>query len=360
MIETAENAQPERYAAQLLDGWSLAAIEVHVELLGPGLRIVDLAGRERGLWSATGLSCDAMQQGDVMHVSHASAPQATLVVASPALATRVLAISESVTALPGGQHRARFVAICIGALVLLGAAAYSGMPQLARFIAVRIPLEHERAFGSRVEAVLDLASCPNGPAHGALAKLERRLIGASQQQLFEVRLLEANEPNAFALPGGVIVVTTALLKEAESADEVAGVLAHEIEHVVQRHVLTGLIRDALLSGLWAVSVGDYSGLLVVDPTTAYRVANLQFSRADETAADSGAVTRLHRAGLSHRGMLAFFERQRKDAGDGPSWLSTHPNTSERIARLNAVPDVADAQPALSAEEFGVLQGGCGK
>jgi Zn-dependent protease with chaperone function len=314
----------ERYAAQFLDGWSLAAVSVQVELSSAGLRIVDASGLERGLWTATGLSCDAMQQGGVMHVGHASAPQETLVVADPALAARVVGICESVIALPGGQHRTRFVVLCLAALLLLGAAAYYGMPLVAHFIAVRIPLEHERAFGSRVEAVLDLAGCQNAPAHVPLEKLEKRLLGADQKQQFEVKLIEAEEPNAFALPGGVIVVTSALLQEADSAGEVAGVLAHEIEHVVQRHVLTGLIRDALLSGLWAVSVGDYSGLLVVDPTTAYRVANLKFSRADETAADSGAVVRLHHAGLSHRGMLAFFERQQKALGvDGPSWLSTH-------------------------------------
>jgi predicted Zn-dependent protease len=349
----------ERYAAQFLDGWSLAAVDVHVEVSHAGLRIVDASGGERGAWTATGLACDAMQQGGVMHVSHASAPQETLVVADPALAGRVLAICERVEALPGGRHPARFVVICSVALVLLGAAAYYAMPQLAHFIAVNIPLEHERAFGSRVEAVLDLAGCQSKPAHAALERIERKLLGTSQQNLFEVRLIEAKEPNAFALPGGVIVVTTALLKEAASPDEVAGVLAHEIEHVVQRHVLTGLIRDALLSGLWAVSVGDYSGLLVVDPTTAYRVANLQFSRADEMAADSGAVTRLHRAGLSHRGMLSFFKRRQKEASlAGPSWLSTHPSASDRIARLNAVKDLPGARPALDAEDFALLQTGC--
>jgi predicted Zn-dependent protease len=349
----------EGFSAQFLDGWSLAAVDVRVEVSRAGLRIRDFAGRERASWTATGLACDAMQQGGVMHVTHTSAPQETLVIADPTSADRVLAICESVQRLPGGQHRTRFVAICIGVLLLLGAAAYYGMPQLAHFIAVRIPLEHERAFGSRVESLLDLASCQRTPAHAALEKIERRLLGSNQQKLFEVRLIEAKEPNAFALPGGVIVVTSALLEDAGSSDEVAGVLAHEIEHVVQRHVLTGLIRDTLLSGLWALSVGDYSGLLVVDPTTAYRVANLQFSRADEMAADSGAVARLHRAGLSHRGMLAFFARRQKDAlADGPSWLSTHPSTVDRIAQLTAVKDLPDAQPVLDAADFALLQTGC--
>jgi predicted Zn-dependent protease len=355
----AEPGAPARYSAQFLDGWSLAAVDVHVELFSSGVRVLDSTGREHGLWTATGLRCDAMQEGGVMHVTHGSAPQETLVVRDAALAERLVAICENVTALPGGRHRVRFAFLCIAALVALGTLAYLAMPQIAHFIAVRIPLEHERALGSRVEAVLDLAGCDSGPAHEALQKIEQRLLGPDTRQIFEVRLMKAEEPNAFALPGGVIVVTTGFLEEAESSDEVAGVLAHEIEHVVQRHVLTGLIRDALLSGLWAVSVGDYSGLLVVDPTTAYRVANLQFSRGDETAADRGAVSRLHQAGLSHRGMLAFFERRQSALGiDGPSWLSTHPATSDRIASLRAAQDVRDPQPALSSAEFDALKSGC--
>ncbi len=88
----------------------------------------------------------------------------------------------------------------------------------------------------------------------------------------------------------------------------AGVLAHEMQHVTQRHVLAGFVRDAILTGIWALTIGDYAGLMVVDPGTAYRVANLKFSREDEASADRAAAMMLHRAGISHRGLTAFFER----------------------------------------------------
>jgi predicted Zn-dependent protease len=137
------------------------------------------------------------------------------------------------------------------------------------------------------------------------------------------------------------------------------VLAHEIEHVVQRHVLSGFIRDALLSGLWAVSVRDYSGLLAVDPSAAFRIVNLKFSRGDEADADRAAVDRLHAAGISHRGLLDFFERLREThAHDAPPWLSTHPATADRVEGMRRERDVPDARPALEAAQFRALKVGC--
>ncbi|HKU42347.1 MAG TPA: M48 family metallopeptidase [Polyangiales bacterium] len=349
-----------RYPAEFLDGWSLAAIRVEVELHPAGLRVLDEAGEERVLWPASALRCDAMQQGGVVHVTGSAGPE-TLVVRDPALLERVLALCNEVSALPGGRRTGRFVAIWLGALVALGAVAYLGAPLLAHAIAKRIPLEHERALGTQIETVLVFAACDNRKAEQALRDLERRLLRPSdlRDELFEVRLVHTPEPNAFALPGGVIVVTSGLIEQSDNPDEVAGVLAHEVEHVVQRHVLSGFIRDALLSGLWAVSVGDYSGLLAVDPTTAYRVANLKFSRADEEEADAGAVARLHAAGISHRGLIDFFERLReKNRVDGPAWLSTHPATEDRIERLKRERDVGDAKPALDAAQYQALKGGC--
>jgi beta-barrel assembly-enhancing protease len=172
--------------------------------------------------------------------------------------------------------------------------------------------------------------------------------------------MDAEMPKAVALPGGIVIVTTGLLKKADDEVEVAGVLAHEIEHVTQRHVLAGFLRDAVLSGLWALTMGDYAGLLVIDPTTAYRIANLEFSRSDELEADAGAVTRLHRAGMSHHGLLTFFEKIRKDpeSGDGPEWLSTHPATESRIAKLKSLPDVAQPARVLDDEERAALKHAC--
>jgi predicted Zn-dependent protease len=143
-------------------------------------------------------------------------------------------------------------------------------------------------------------------------------------------------------------VTRGLLAEAESTDEIAGVLAHEIEHVTQRHVLAGFLRDAFLSGLWAVTAGDYAGMMVVDPSTAYRVASLEFSRDDEASADKGAVARLHQAGFDHAGLARFFERMIAVTDATPAWLSTHPSSKERVRALRSFAslDQADHDDSL--------------
>jgi predicted Zn-dependent protease len=237
-----------------------------------------------------------------------------------------LALCPKVQAVPGGKRRLRFALACLGLLTAIGSGIYLAIPGLSRLIAQRIPLAKER-------------------------------LGGGQLQ---VRILRDPMPNAFALPGGIILVTDKLLADAESPDEVAGVLAHEIEHIAQRHVLAGVVRDTILTGLWSLTVGDYAGLLVLDPSTAYRIANLEFSREDEAAADAGALARLRRARIRQDGLASFFERLGKRYGGDtlPKWLSTHPSNRERVRVLRRAAPVADARPALSAADFELLQRGC--
>lgn len=352
-------APARRYPAQFLDGWSLAEQQVLVEVTPQALRITDARGQARATWDAQGLRSDAMQEGGVLHVTHGSAEHETLVVRDPELEQLVLAMCSAVTALPGGKNRARFVAISLASLVALGAGLYFGMPIVAHVVAEHIPLEQERALGAQVETFLDFTRCDDDSAQAALSTLAKALARAPSER-YEVRIMDSDMTNAFALPGGIVVMTTGLLHKADDETEVAGVLAHELEHVTQRHVLAGFIRDAILSAAWALTMGDYAGLMVIDPSTAYRVANLEFSRADEQAADAGAVLRLHGAGLTHKGLVRFFERIEKDSDseDGPEWLSTHPSTEARIARLERQPDVAVPARVLDAEQMLALKRAC--
>lgn len=343
------------FTAEFLDGWSLAPHAVRVAVNAGGVTVLAADGRALATWSSEGLSCDAMQTG-VVHVSHRDAPHETLVVSDPALEVRIFALRPSVEALPGGQRRLTYALVCLALLMAFATGIYLSVPGLSRLIAARIPLAKERALGAQLEVVLDRNTCAHPRAQAPLERLLQRLGG----QQFQVRIMRDAMPNAFALPGGIILVTDKLLKDAESPEEVAGVLAHEIEHITQRHIMAGMVRDAILTGLWSVTVGDYAGLLVLDPTTAYRVANLEFSRGDEAAADAGALARLRRAHVRHDGLASFFERvSKRYGGDSiPKWLSTHPSNADRIAKLRRTPATADVTPALSAEDFALLQTGC--
>jgi Zn-dependent protease with chaperone function len=348
-----------RYHAQFLDGWSLAELQVLVEAVDGALRITDASGHVKGTWDAAGLHSDAMQEGGVLHVTHDSAQQETLVVRDPELERLVLAMCKRVVALPGGKNRWRFIGVAFASLVALGAGLYFGAPIAARFVARQIPLEQERALGAQVELFLDFSRCKDESAQSALQALAKK-ITHDASEVYETRLMDSEMPNAFALPGGIVIMTTGLLRMADDEAEIAGVLAHEIEHVTQRHVLAGFLRDAVLSAVWALTMGDYAGLMVIDPTTAYRIANLEFSRSDEMEADAGAVKRLHRAGLTHTGLLKFFERIQhgESATDGPEWLSTHPSTDARIARLKVIEDLASPVRALDADQLAALKNAC--
>lgn len=333
----------------------MAPIVVEVSLGAAGVRIARPDGTLLRQWPRTGLECDAMQAG-VLHVSHADAPQETLVVHDKNLCARLLELSPPRQVLPGGQQKLAFALACLLGVVILGAGFYFATPTLARLVAHKVPLEQEKALGGQLEPFLKLSRCSGGSAREPLQKLLAKLGAAG----FEVQVIQGSGPNAFALPGGSVIVTHGLLREAESVDEVAGVLAHEVEHVTQRHVLAGLIRDAIFTGIWSITVGDYAGLLVLDPGTAYRIANLEFSRDDEAAADRGAVRRLHAAGIGHDGLIRFFERleARYRGKEGPEWMSTHPSTRARIEILRSMPALAQPAAPLTPEEAAQLRKGC--
>jgi predicted Zn-dependent protease len=342
-----------------LDGWSLADVPVRISLLTGELTIHDQSGATLRSWSIEGLHIDAMQEGGTYHLTHSSAPHEQLVLKNGELARLLLARTQQVSALPGGRHKLLFGLACLGAVATLMAGLYSFAPRLAHFIAVRIPLEQERALGVELDVMISLQRCDNREGEATLLELVERLAARSGGA-YEVRIVDIPESNAFALPGGVILVTDGLLREAASGDEIGAVLAHEVEHIEQRHVLAGALRDGMLTALWSLTVGDYSGLFVIDPSTAYRIAKLEFTREDELSADRGAVARLHRLGASHRGLLSFFERIQKlhGADEAPDWLFSHPSTEGRIRALRSQKDVLHPAALLSDQQLATLRLGC--
>ena len=141
-------------------------------------------------------------------------------------------------------------------------------------------------------------------------------------------------PNAFALPGGLIVVTDALVRLLQNEPQaVTGVLAHELGHVQHHHGLRQAIRVAALSTVAGLVIGDFSFLLASAPAL---LAQLDYSRDFERQADAYARDFLRGAGIDPRVMVVFFERaeqeaQRRGAGALPIAFSSHPMNAERTA-----------------------------
>jgi predicted Zn-dependent protease len=151
---------------------------------------------------------------------------------------------------------------------------------------------------------------------------------------YDVHIAQDDTPNAFALPGGIIVVHTGLIAATKSAEELAGVLAHEVQHVERRHSLRRIIKDMGLRGLWAFVTGDLGSS--VAGQAALELTSLSFSRDDEREADERGFDALVRAGIDPAGMPAFFQTLGQIAGGPvPAFLSTHPPSEDRDQALRA-------------------------
>lgn len=151
--------------------------------------------------------------------------------------------------------------------------------------------------------------------------------------------------NAFAMPGGYVVVNTGLILAADTAEEVAGVLAHEVQHVEKRHSLKGLVHNLGLSALVNLGLGDLGSN--VWGNVASQLGTLKFGRDHETEADVLGLVALQKARIDANGMLHFFEKLKTHKGATLSLLSTHPASEDRLAALQtaiAKQQASDVQP----------------
>ncbi|MBI3026343.1 MAG: M48 family metallopeptidase, partial [Candidatus Tectomicrobia bacterium] len=142
--------------------------------------------------------------------------------------------------------------------------------------------------------------------------------------------------NALAAPGGFIVVFRGLLERTRTAEELAGVLAHEVEHVLQRHATKALVQHVSTGLLFTAVTGDVSGVMAYGLESARVLGALRYSRAAEEEADAEGLQLLLAARVDPAGMIAFFEGMESQRAAAPAvlkYLSTHPATGDRLARL---------------------------
>jgi Zn-dependent protease with chaperone function len=234
----------------------------------------------------------------------------------------------------GIRRRLGLSAVAIGlalpllALLLLFLAARP----LAGWVAGFIPLAQERQLGEMVFKAqtpkLDLIE--NTAANDAIQRIGERLAQGSRYR-YRWYITRDASLNAFAIPGGIVVVHSGLIMAADSAEELAGVLAHEIEHVELRHSLKAMMQQAGLRLAIGAVVGDFG----IAGDAAGRLSALQFSRDSEREADMRGLDRLIRAGIDPQGMLRLFGKLDAQATGtaAPAWLASHPATPERIEQL---------------------------
>jgi Zn-dependent protease with chaperone function len=229
----------------------------------------------------------------------------------------------------------------VGLLVALGAGAWLGSDALVSWVVGLIPPEWEQQIGE--SAMQDILAqqevVREGPVVDAVKELTARLTEqiANSPYRFTVTVVKSPVVNAFALPGGSLVVFTGLIKEARSPEEVAGVLGHELNHVLQRHGMERIVKTLGVMAVAAIVLGDQQGLVGLARQLGVEIITLKYNRDQETEADLTGLRLLHGARVDPAGMIAFFERlaQSEKETQRVELLSTHPMSARRAGQLKA-------------------------
>lgn len=162
-------------------------------------------------------------------------------------------------------------------------------------------------------------------------------VARSTPWQFDFHVLnDANTVNAFALPGGQVFITEALLSRLQTQDQLAGVLAHEITHVLARHSAQQIAKSELTNGLVG-AVGVAAGTADAQQTAAMigQLINMKYGRDDETQSDEFGVCLMRAAGYDPQGMVEVMQilQQASGGGSQPEFMSTHPNPENRIRKI---------------------------
>ncbi|MCR9142964.1 MAG: M48 family metallopeptidase [bacterium] len=238
-----------------------------------------------------------------------------------------------------------------------------------------VPESADRRLGEQAAVYLesDMEICEDPVLNDAVAEMMTRLVGEAGREKYTVQIVRQSEVNALALPHGGIYLFSGLLEESETPAEVAGVLAHEIGHIQERHSMRQLIQAVGFTYLATMLLGagfeEFEAAETISELASLAVF-FKYSRDFEKEADLHGINLLRDAGLSGQGLLDFFARRVPDAesedaevsedldlslGEDaeiwleefgrtlPDFLSTHPADAERVGYL---------REALSREQGG--------
>ena len=180
-------------------------------------------------------------------------------------------------------------------------------------------------------------------------KLVNNTIAKQTPYSFDFHLLADNKTiNAFALPGGQIFITYALYNKLSTEDELAGILGHEIGHVIARHSAERLSKQELTQGILSgVAVGTESQSTTQMAALVANVINMKYGRDDELESDELGVKFMIKAGYNPEALISVMKILKKASGSSsvPEFQSTHPDPENRIAKINeAIKKYRNQQP----------------
>ena len=286
--------------------------------------------------------------GRVIYFNRLSNPDVSFCTSNKAiLKEQALKGLPSITALKRRKSKVRSItaAVLITIIACIAGLAYSlfaNSSPIIKFAADKVPFEWEQKLGDAISQSV-LANTKFINDKNLVSQLETiadplvNVIRSEKPQYkFDFFIADDPQVNAFALPGGKVVVYSGLIEKADSPEEIAGVLAHEIAHVTCRHHIRSIMKGVGLTMVVSFILGDFSKLGDLGTS----LAMFSNSRAFEYEADRTGLKYLNQADIDPQGMVSFFDKIIEKHNDETEYyqsinlFSTHPPTEERIKELN--------------------------
>ena len=343
------------WKALYFDGRTPTHRKVDVQTDRQGVRIEFKAGTKR-IWRYDDFSVQQDRLQGPLRLEYGEFPPEILEIADPEF-------GEVLGKRLPKKPRFLSVGFAILAVLLVPAIIYWGIPLASGWFAYFIPVSIEKQVGQYVidEVFPSRIVCKTDAGEQALEKLVSRLVPLDSEYVFQVEVVDSGLVNAIAFPGGNILLFRGLLEKSPSADAIAGVLAHEMQHVFQRHGTENLLNQVALSGLFKLLTVEANAIAETLFAGVRTLSLLKYTRELETEADALALQLLYQAGVDPVEMLAMFQVLKNHSSSLPESISTHPDMTSRMEKLEIIidqkPDFVNT-PVLSEQSWESLQNIC--
>lgn len=365
-----------RIAARFHDGLTAQVHVVGLDHEAGTLVIRAADGNEIARWPTAELFAVPSRKNELRLGANGLPTGARVVVTGREDVGRVLATLPVLTE-KRRQQTGREIRLAVTATVALAAVIVAylyGVPLLAGRLVTLVPPAWERSLGETVARQMEASlgesngwqvcdSNPDSIANRAIARFgAAAMAGSGSPFALDITVVKSDIPNAFALPGGRVYFFSALLEQAETPDEFAGVLAHEVGHVAHRHGMEQLISTAGTGALIGFILGDMTGISVAAGLGA-TIIDARFSRDAERQADAFAAHVAERMDFNPAGLADLINRVGADDEFARvlALLSTHPLTEDRKAALEILSQQRPTglEPPFTTAEWRAIRSMCG-
>jgi Zn-dependent protease with chaperone function len=371
--------------AVFFDGRSSARHDAMVELAPDMLHIRDAGGGVLAEWRYDELESLSAPQGLLRLGKTGNSVLARLEVRDPRLAAAIDERSLPVDRSGRSERRmqTKVIVWSLAATASLFLVAVVGVPLIATELTPLVPHALERRLGTAIDAQVRASldrrhagaafECGTGEreqqGRAAFDKLMARIETAAGLSIpLHASIVRQRDDNAITLPGGRIYVFQGLVEKANSPDELAGVIAHEVGHVAHRDGTRTVLQAAGLSLLMGMLLGDFVGGGAV-VFAAKTILQTRYTRSVEAAADAYGVALVTKAGGDPRALASLLLRIAGTSHPGPKILFDHPDTRDRVAAIEALapprspaPSPGDGsertRPLLEPAEWAALKAIC--